>query len=438
MKRKQKVPRRTRRRTTQNPDVEELTIFKTDSVYENRCDTEKDSKKEIDDLKDNKEKRKSSPNHRSELENIESSKNTKTIDKSLIDKKPQAVESTGCNHSQTPSRELDESLKDCTKSNRNLKRPLEDDTLTKDVLRTPKAFINFGDESGDSNMPVILNVFTFAAPNIRQKKANRIVENNFPVTPPCSPPLLRYEHTNHTGISKNEMVSSLDHGFSKPKFTKSTVVPKLFGINDRIRHEQPNVVHPMSAATVGQKICQRDITIENEAARFQRNGDNIRLSEAKVENNFIPFSSRSVTTGNLIIQENQLSTIPTSGEITVGSGYPDQKIFSELLQERQRFGRSERSSRTSLEPKNIENGRLGPLSTCNNKLTFYVNLESPLVERPIQNVHKPRFNSPATSCDRDNVTEDHFYLSPRDIKVIELKKKLQEQEAVLKKLRKCH
>ena len=397
-------------------------------------------------LKDDEVKRKSSPCDKSEFENIESLNNARIIDKSRIDKKTQA---TQCNHSQiSPQhcRKLDKSLKDFTKSNRSLKRPLDNDTLTKDVLRTPKAFINFEDDSGLSNMPVILNVFTLSqipATHIRQKKANKILENSFPVTPPCSPPLLRHEQMSHTGTSNIETVFSSDHGFTKPTFNKSTLESKLHSNNYCIGRGQQNVnhvIHTISPAAVSQMICQRDIPIEKETKRRRNNGDNIRLSEAKVENNFIPFPSRSVTTGNLKIQENKLSTGRTSGKLRVGPEYPDQKVFSELLQdiEIQRLGGSETSSRSSLEPKNIENGRLGDLSTCNNNAVFFGNLESPLVGHQIQNDHKLKPFSPATSGSRNYVTGDHLYLSPRDIKVIQLKKKLQEQEAVLKQLRKYH
>lgn len=243
------------------------------------------------------------------------------------------------------------------KGMRNLKRPFDSLAQSTDVPNEATAFV-VQNESENGNMPVILNVFTLSqdpTSYTKQKTINRLRENDFPVTPPCSPPLkpVQFIGTRNTNSCSEIKTAFTSICSTHPFLNEFAIESKSSYIYSPVRHHQENINNG-GLPVLNEFMDQRNYTAENQTTSY-----NVNCADQAKENsnNVIHSSNRSVPMG--------------------------------------RFTRQE---------------------------------------------HSPSYSGTQTNYGSKNyaINGSHVFLSPRDVKVLELKKRLQEQEAALKKLRAKH
>ena len=235
----------------------------------------------------------------------------------------------------------------------------------KNAANSFTTFVNFSDETDNGNMPVILDVFTLSQEPtyIKKKRTNVMFGNNFPVTPPCSPPLSKLQH--FTATRQFNSFHSEDHLTTQEKAATTSNVHNI--CCPSMGNVQKNVIHGahIFPAEMKEFIHQESYTPERQITKFYNanEGANTKGSE--------------------------LGVVP---------GFKDNTVFS------------------GNQPPPIRKLNTQPLKNA------------PVIEL----THTTSYST--AKC----VSESEYGLTPREMKVLQLKRRLQEQEAALKKLRASH
>ncbi len=352
---------------------------------------------------------------------------------------------------------------------RGLKRPIYDPVPPAGIRNRPTACANFRNESEDGKMPVILDVFTLSevpTSYVKTKTTNIMRENNFPVTPPCSPPLLNLEQFTRTQ-NNNFREGNTTRYFSgngvamRPLNQPATIsnLPNIY--RSSVRHDRPNETNG-SAIAMNQYMYKTNCAVDDQTRRCYNvnNGDSIQFLQATVKDKAFPHSRKFAPPGFIPEEGNLLSESGSKKEqdILKAAKTSDLCVYSELLQDprttRNYFSMCsmyETSKFAKREHSDTEQSKaVKCLPTPKNNADFCDKMGQTLEERKTGSVHntnvlpevtltgKTSYTMTQATIDECNngVNKSHVFLSPRDVKVLQLKKRLQEQEAVLDKLRK--
>ena len=237
-------------------------------------------------------------------------------------------------------------------------------SLVKDVAKNVSAFGNFSNESNNVNMPVILNVFTLSRQPtfIKKKTTNMLCENNFPVTPPCSPPLSKLEK-----FTATRQLASFQNGSTT--LEKAAITSNMYHGNICCsgKNGQKRMIHEAHVfpTEIKKIIHYENYTPEHEITKFYN--------------------------ANRVARR-------TDSELRAVSGTKVNAIFS---------------------------GKWAPA-------VRKLNTQS-LKSSPATELTETRAHTTATY-----VSEGEDGLTPQEIKVLHLKRRLQEQEAAIKRLRTNH
>ena len=289
-------------------------------------------------------------------------------------------------------------------------------------------------------MPVILNVFTLSqlpTSYIKHKTTNVIHKNNFPVTPPCSPPL------------HSEKTTRFPSGNWKTKqpLKEHVTISNVHNIyKSPVRHDRQNITNGCPAA-MNQYMYQTNYTVEEQTKRCCKisNGGSI---QAPVKNNIIPYARKFAPTGFVPEESKPLSRSSSQKEqhISKAAKASDFCVYSELPQDERRkhCSNNEISSIANRELK--DQSGLQSLPTSKNNVAYCDKLVPALEEKKAGNNNSNILPEATLTCKTSYTmiqpmngskgVKSHVFLSPCDIKVLQLKKRLQEQEAALNKLRK--
>ena len=338
---------------------------------------------------------------------------------------------------------------------RNLKRAIDDPVLSIGVTKKLPAFEKFRNESDDSSMPVILDVFTVhQEPNIykKPKTSNIIRESNLPVTPPCSPPLSNlqifsqpknYCNENTTHFPSNN--HSIMQSSKVPKPMSNVLIANTFPARNTLNNT--NIVHlaPMKQLMYQTNFCVGDQTICHSIS----NGDTNQFSQAMAKNSTIPYDQKSASKDFVHERKNPLSRSGLRKEQYVSKTaethdfcvYNDSEIHGA---EGQRFLNNKMSRIIDGDRNEIGKSGLKGVKTINNVAFFSrgpehnaEHIRNSNVSPNVAPIGKSLRTMTESTVGSGN-GESNVFLSPRDIKVLELKRKLLEQEATLKRLRKHH
>ncbi len=225
-------------------------------------------------------------------------------------------------------------------------------------------------------MPVILDVFTLSHELYTKKKTTNVIgENNFPVTPPCSPPLPRLEQFSGMQSRPNECnVPFYSNGLTTA-LKKSTTMSNVNNIRCPVKNVRQSVID-------GAHILPTTFKEFIDHGNYTLNGQMRRTYDVN---------------GGAKIEDPELNVASSSMNNTV---------------------------------------------SCGNRMRVARKLKTQLLENSsvIELTGKPSYSTVQSVGESENVVDDshELFLSPQDIKVLQLKRKLQEQEAALKKLRANH
>ena len=233
-------------------------------------------------------------------------------------------------------------------------------SFSKNAANSFMKFVNFSDETDNGNMPVILDVFTLSKEPtyIKKKTTNVMFGNNFPVTPPCSPPLSKLQQFTAT----RQLNSFQDHLTTQEKAATTTTNISCPGKN-----VQKNVIHGAHIFPTEMKefIHHENYTPEREITKL------CNVNKGAKRN---------------------------GSELGVVSGFKVNRVF----------------------PGN----QVPPIRKLNTQ--------------PLKNVPVIELTHTTSCCTAKCVSGNEYGLTPRETKVLQLKRRLQEQEAALKKLRANH
>ena len=343
---------------------------------------------------------------------------------------------------------------------RGLKRGSDSDdrVLSDGLKKRSTACGNFGNELEDSKMPIILDVFTLSKepPSYHKTKTtDTIRENNFPVTPPCSPPLINLDQficmpESSSFREKNILRSFPGSGVAKQSFnepTKVSSVPNIHISTTKDRHDRQNANYGFPV-TMTQHMYQTNSTTKDETRNCYNYGDSIQT--ATVKDNMFSSANKFAPAG-VVLDERKL--IPESSnknqqEIFKADKPANLCVNSRLLQDAQRNSFSNYEL-LNQEKKEVTKTGFKCLPDSKSNVGFCDRMEQTLKQHETGSVQNWNILSNGTcklsdavsqSIDecKDGAKRSNVFLSPRDIKVLQLKKRLREQEALLNKLRKNH
>ena len=231
----------------------------------------------------------------------------------------------------------------------------------KNAANNFNTFVNLSDETENGNMPVILDVFTLSQePTFKKKATNVMFRNNFPVTPPCSPPLSKLQQFTAT----RQLNSFQDRSTTQEKAATTSNVHNICCPGKNV---QTNVIHGAHIFPTEMKefIHNENYTPERQITKFYKANEGAKRK---------------------------------GSELGVVSGFKVNTIFS--------------------------GNQAPPIRKLN---------AQPLKNAPvIELTHTTSYST--AKC----VGASEYGLTPREMKVLRLKRRLQEQEAALKKLHANH
>lgn len=264
-----------------------------------------------------------------------------------------------------------------------LKRSADDPMLPEITEKRSANEFVFRNESDDDNMPVIVNVFTLSEALIFSGKPDRteaIQRNNLPVTPPCSPPLAQLGHF----IGYQNMIFDSD---------KTVQISSTRGrISKSLSVNRSSVIYR-----------QTDTNRSRSSSADQTTHGNLGKSKK-----YLPF-----------LQADLKNKAPlfTWKATPTNYGIPKSKLLS---------------SESCSVYKNQQN-LFEAANAASKRISNYEKLNSGHCDRlnNDQSGLSTRKTSDPIHCSVEN---SGVFLSPRQAKVLELKKKLQDQKAALQNL----
>ena len=450
MKRKQKLPRRTRRLTSSKPADDALLLSNPKNNEKNFLRVEGNSKmpKPKCDFKDTNDVHSEKRIH---PENDFSTKNAK------VEKK---LQEAYVNPENFITDQLGNTTVDGLKQ--GLKRSSDNRVLSDGLKKRSTSCGNFTNELEDSKMPIILEVFTLSEepPSYPKKKTtDTIRENSFPVTPPCSPPLINLDHftciESNSFRETNTMRSFSGSGVARQSFhdpTKVSSVPNVCISTTTDRHDRQNANYGFPLV-MNQHMYQTNSTTKDETRKCYNANYGDSIQTVTVKDNMFSSANKFAPAG-VVIDERKL--IPES------SNKNEQEIFelekpsnlcvnSRLLPDAQRnnFSSYESLKFANQEKEEATKTGLKCLPDPKSNVGFCDRMEQTLKEHETGSVQNWNILSNVTYKPSDAVSQcideckdgtkrSNVFLSPRDMKVLQLKKRLREQEALLNKLRKNH
>ena len=334
---------------------------------------------------------------------------------------------------------------------RGLKRGTDDSVLPDVLTKRPTTCGNFTNALGDGKMPIILDVFTLSQVPVGKNKTNTIRENNFPVTPPCSPPLIKLGIENNDFCERNTVQSFSGTSVAKQSFN---VPAKVSGVHNIYRTTFP---HDRQIANNGFPIAmnhmyQTNCTVGDKARECYNASHGVPIQT--FTDNMLPSASKFAPQGVMLGERRLISECSRveKGQNIFNVDVPsDRCVYSKPLQgaDGNNFSWHKSLELKQRDFKQIERKRL---QNSKSIVGFSDRMGERLKDHEIVSVHnsnilpedtltgRPRDAVPQSmdGCKISGANKSNGFLSPREIKVLELKKRLKEQEALLNKLRKNH
>ena len=450
MKRKQKLPRRTRRLTSSKPAHDALLLSNPKNDEKKFLRVEESSKMSQPQCA-SKDKNDVHSEKLIHLENDFSTENAK------VEKKNQEAY---VNPENFIGNKLGNTTVDGLKQ--GLKRRSDDRLLSGGLKKRSAACGNFRNELEDSKMPIILEVFTLSEepPSyIKKKTTDTIRENNFPVTPPCSPPLINLDHftciESYSFREKNTMRSFSGSGVGKQSFNNPTTVssvPNIHISTTTDRHDRQNANYGFPLA-MNQHMYQTNSTTKDETRKCYNANYGDSIQTPTVKDNMFSSANKFAPAGVLLDERKLIPECSNKNEQEIFEAEKPSNLCvnSRLLQDAQRnnFSNYELLKFANQEKEEVTKTGLKCLPDSNSNVGFCDRMGQTLKEHETGSVQnwsiKSNFScklsdAVSQSIDeyKDGAKRSNAFLSPRDIKVLQLKKRLREQEALLNKLRKNH
>lgn len=382
-----------------------------------------------------------------------------------VEKKQKESEIISKNCTGNSAQQLKNQSDDFNKLKRDLKKPKDNIPLSVDIPKTPAVFANFKNESDSGNMPVILNVFTLSqvspASHTKLRTTNIIRENNFPVTPPCSPPLSMLEQLtaaqNISFPNKVKISPPMDNDLTKV-IVNGPGELNVNGIYCPVEHNRQSVNNgalPVFPAQINSFMNQENYAAQDQTKRpygvNYGSQSPFIMTEAKEKNNIICSGRKLAPKGRFVPQ---LFPGRSSEEVHGLSGEyvsPNQCVFSESLKDvrRNHFAIYDASNNKNVVLNNNDQPGLSCLSGSAENCAIVCDGLDPFVRGHKTHLHRSAvtvtsgntsYSTVQSFGDHNEcaVNDSHAFLSPRDVKVLQLKKRIREQEAALKKLRTNH